>query len=136
MNELTTVNNNFEVSFKQTIKDKFPPTATAIALLVTTEYEGIFRNGGIGTYYRTLSEKLAKKGCHVVLLLCQSQENFGGESTIPAVKHIFSTSECMNVLELQPTHLSVLSQLQDWQWVDYENYCALFFAQCDRQYFS
>lgn len=129
MNELTTVNNNFEVSFKQTIKDKFPPTATAIALLVTTEYEGIFRNGGIGTYYRTLSEKLAKKGCHVVLLLCQSQENFGGESTIPAVKHIFSTSECMNVLELQPTHLSVLSQLQDWQWVDYENYCALFFAQ-------
>ncbi|AFY35399.1 glycosyltransferase [Calothrix sp. PCC 7507] len=121
-------NNNFEVSFKQIIKDKLPPAVTRIALLVTTEYEGIFRNGGIGTYYRTLSERLAAEDFYVVLLLCQSQEKFAGESTIPAVKHIFSTSECMDVLELQPTHLAILSQLQHGEWVDYENYCALFFV--------
>ncbi|MEH2093112.1 glycosyltransferase [Nostoc sp.] len=121
--------NNFEVSFKQTRKDKLPPVVTRIALLVTTEYEGIFRNGGIGTYYRTLSERLAAEDFYVVLLLCQSQKKFDGESTIPAVKHIFSTSECMDVLELQPTHLAILSQLQDGEWVDYESYCALFFAQ-------
>ncbi|RCJ32572.1 glycosyltransferase [Nostoc punctiforme NIES-2108] len=121
--------NNFEVSFKQIIKDKLPLAVTRIALLVTTEYEGIFKNGGIGTYYRTLSERLAAEDFYVVLLLCQSQVKFGGESTIPAVKHIFSTSECMDVLELQPTHLAILSQLKDCKWVDYENYCALFFAQ-------
>ncbi|MHC5861759.1 glycosyltransferase [Nostoc sp.] len=120
---------NFEVSFKQRVKDKFPSAVARIALLVTTEYEGIFRNGGIGTYYRTLSEKLAAEDFYVVLLLCQSQVKFGGESTIPALKHIFSTSECMDVLELQPTHLAILSQLQDGEWVDYESYCALFFAQ-------
>ncbi|MHC5828886.1 MAG: glycosyltransferase, partial [Nostoc sp.] len=106
-----------------------PPAVTRIALLVTTEYEGIFRNGGIGTYYRTLSERLAAEDFYVVLLLCQSKDKFGGESTIPALKHIFSTSECMDVLKLQPTHLAILSQLQDGEWVDYENYCALFFAQ-------
>lgn len=129
-------NNSFEVSLKQTIKDKLPPTVARIALLVTTEYEGIFRNGGIGTYYRTLSERLAAEDFYVVLLLCQSQEKFGGESTIPAVKHIFSTSECMDVLELQPTHLAILSQLQDGEWVDYESYCALFFAQAITNTFS
>ncbi|MBN3958897.1 glycosyltransferase family 4 protein [Nostoc sp. NMS8] len=120
---------NFEVRFKQTIKDKLPSAVARIALLVTTEYEGIFRNGGIGTYYRTLSERLAAEDFYVVLLLCQSQEKFAGESTIPAVKHIFSTSECIDVLELQPTHLAILSQLLPWEWVDYESYCALFFAQ-------
>ncbi|MEH2236067.1 glycosyltransferase [Nostoc sp.] len=121
--------NSFEISFKETVKDKFPSAVARIALLVTTEYEGIFRNGGIGTYYRTLSEKLAAEDYYIVLLLCQSQEKFSGDSTLPAVKHIFSTSECMDVLELQPTHLAILSQLQDEELVDYENYCALFFAQ-------
>ncbi|WP_242056582.1 MULTISPECIES: glycosyltransferase family 4 protein [unclassified Nostoc] len=119
----------WEVSFKQIIKDKLPAEVTRIALLVTTEYEGIFRNGGIGTYYRTLSEKLAAEDFYVVLLLCQSQEKFGGESTIHALKHIFSTSECQDVIELQPTHLAILSQFKNWEWIDYDNYCALFFAQ-------
>ncbi|MEH2283909.1 MAG: glycosyltransferase [Nostoc sp.] len=128
--------NSFEVSFKQIIKEKLPLAVARIALLVTTEYEGIFRNGGIGTYYRTLSERLAAEDFYVVLLLCQSQVKFGGESTIPALKHIFSTSECMDVLELQPTHLAILSQLQDGEWVDYDSYCALFFAQAIATTFS
>jgi hypothetical protein len=121
--------NSFGVTFKQSLIEKIPQSAQRVALLVTPEYEGISKNGGIGTYYRTLSEKLAAEDYYIVLLLCQSQEKFGGESTIPALKHIFSTSECRDVLELQPTHLATLSQLKEWEWVDYENYCALFFAQ-------
>jgi len=120
--------NGFEVVFKEGIIKEIPSSAKRVALLVTPEYEGIFRNGGIGTYYRTLSERLAED-FYVILLLCQSQGSYDGESTIPALKHIFSTKKCEKVLELQPTHLAMLSQLQEWKWIDRENYCALFFAQ-------
>ncbi|HIK18853.1 MAG TPA: glycosyltransferase family 4 protein [Leptolyngbyaceae cyanobacterium M33_DOE_097] len=120
---------SFEVRFKQRLLEQFPKTMNRVALLVTSEYEGIFRNGGIGTYYRTLSEKLTAEGWYVVLLLCQSQEIFGGESHLSTVKHVFSTSECQDVLELQPMHSTILSQFKEWEWVDRENYCALFFAQ-------
>jgi glycosyltransferase involved in cell wall biosynthesis len=119
----------FEVCFNPKLLAQFPKVAHRVALLVTSEYEGIFRNGGIGTYYRALSDKLTAEGWYVVLLLCQSQEKFGGESHLPALKHIFSTSECQDVLALQPMHLNILSQFQEWEWVDRENYCALFFAQ-------
>lgn len=121
--------NDSEVAFKQGIVKEIPSSVKRVALLVTPEYEGIFRNGGIGTYYRTLSERLAAEGFYVVVLLCQSQERFGGALTISEIKHIFSTKECQDVLELQPTHLAMLSQSQEWEWVDRENYCALFFAQ-------
>lgn len=120
---------SFQVGFKQRLLEQFPKTVYRVALLVTSEYEGIFRNGGIGTYYRTLSEKLAAEGWYVILLLCQNQEQFGGKSHLPALKHIFSSSECRDVLELQPMHLAILSQFREWEWVDRENYCALFFAQ-------
>lgn len=48
-----------EVAFKSGILKDISQSAKRVALLVTPEYEGIFRNGGIGTYYRTLSERLA-----------------------------------------------------------------------------
>lgn len=121
--------NAFEVAFKQNTIQEIPASVKRVALLVTSEYEGIFRNGGIGTYYKTLSERLVTQGFYVVLLLCQSESKFAGESTIPVLKHIFSTWECEKVLKLQPTHLAILSQLQEWKWVDRESYCALFFAQ-------
>jgi len=81
----------FGVVFKQDFIREIPLSVKRVALLVTSEYEGIFRNGGIGTYYRNLSERLATEDFYVILLLCQSQESFGGKSIIPALKHIFST---------------------------------------------
>jgi len=120
---------NFEISFKQGVLEESPSSIKKVALLVTPEYEDIFRNGGIGTYYCTLSERLAAEDFYVILLLCQSQETFAGKSMIPGLKHMFLTRECQDILELQPTHLAILSQLQEWEWVEYENYCALFFAQ-------
>lgn len=131
LSKKTSINctNSFAVSFNQRLRKKFPQSVARIALLVTPEYEGIFRNGGIGSYYRTLSEKLAAENWYVILLLCQSQEKFSGESHIPALKHIFSSSECQQLLELQPFHSATLSQCQKLDWVEYENYCALFFTE-------
>lgn len=128
--------NSFAVRFNQRLREKFPQSVARIALLVTPEYEGIFRNGGIGSYYRTLSEKLVAENWYVILLLCQSQEKFGGESHIPVLKHIFSSSECQQLLELKPFHSAILSRYQDSDWVEYENYCALFFTQAIVSAFS
>ena len=118
-----------EVVFKRGTGKTIPPTVKRVALLVTPEYEGIFRNGGIGSYYRTLSEKLAAADFYVVLLLSQSKERYAGESTIPPINQIFSLSECEEVLELPSTHSAILSQFREWEWVGYENYSALFFTQ-------
>lgn len=100
-----------------------------IALLITPEYEGIFRNGGIGTYYRTLSQNLSKAGLYVILLVCRSEKVFGGVSSIPELQHVFSIGECETVLELLSVQTTILRQLQTWQWIEYESYCSLFFVQ-------
>ena len=68
-----------------------------------------FRNGGIGTYYRRLAEQLTAEGWHVILLLTWTEKGFGGESELAAVKHIFSTFETEQVLNLQPLHLRMRS---------------------------
>lgn len=124
---------------RATLRDRFAPSSpqfavnlscsSQIALLVTPEYEGIFRNGGIGTYYTTLSRKLAASGWSVVLLLCQTSEQFGGQSDIPHICHIFSTTAAEQVLKLQPLHAAVLAQFKSWQWVESDSYRSLLFTQ-------
>jgi hypothetical protein len=47
----------FRVTFKQSCI-KATPAGESVALLVTSEYEGIFRTGGIGTYYGGLLYKV------------------------------------------------------------------------------
>ena len=97
-------------------------------MLVTNEYEGLFRNGGIGTYYRKLSEQLTAEGWHVLLLLTWTEKRYAGESEFPAVKHIFSASELDDVLNLQPVHFRALAvKGQDEH--AYQSMCCLMFTQ-------
>ncbi|MDY6782545.1 MAG: glycosyltransferase [Cyanobacteriota bacterium] len=117
-----------KVCFKQPLVPEPSPKPTRVALLVTTEYEGISRNGGIGTYYRTLSEKLTAAGFYTILLLSQTTQKFQGQSNYTALKHIFSTQECREVLKLPPPQERLLLQFHEWQWVERDNYCALFWA--------
>jgi glycosyltransferase involved in cell wall biosynthesis len=99
-----------------------------IALLVSSEYEGIFHNGGVGTHYRTLSQQLAEDGWNVILLLTYTDRTFGGRSELAAVKHVFSTKEVRDVLELQSVHDCLLTESRN-DYYDYEGLCSLFFAQ-------
>ena len=85
------------------------------------------KTGGIGTYYRTLSEKLTESGWYVILLVCSTDEEFGGKSHLAAVQHIFSTHEIKQVLNLQPVHLHILANVVSS--FDYESFCCLFFTQ-------
>jgi O-antigen biosynthesis protein len=122
-------NKNFEISFRTEFANLFQQAnPEKVALLVTCEYEGIFKNGGVGTYYRTLSDRLADDNWYVILLLFFADERFHGSSTFPALKHIFSTTEVAEVLNLQPIHLELLEEAES-DIFDLESFRACLFTQ-------
>lgn len=129
--------NPFDVKFQSGCCEALPQSSDPIAILVTSEYEGIFKNGGIGTYYKTLSEKLATtdENFKIILILCQTQKKFQGKSTLPHVSHIFSVNEVGDCLELQSVHFGILSQFKKWEWVESESYKVLFLIQAIASHF-
>lgn len=120
---------NFAISLKHEFSQALHQAAPKrVALLTTCEYEGIYRNGGIGTYYQTLSERLAEGNWYVILLLFCVQDKFLGGSSFPAVQHIFSTQALEEVLNLQPIHLNLLAEVKHDP-REYESLCCLLFTQ-------
>ena len=120
---------SFEVSFRPGLQERLRgEKPDRVAFLVSSEYEGIFHNGGVGTHYRTLSQRLAEDGWHVILLLTYTSEAFGGRSEQAAVKHVFSTKDVGEVLNLKPIHERLLHG-NPHDPFDHEGLCALFFAQ-------
>lgn len=123
---------NAQVSFKPAFLEKFNQANQKIAVLVSNEFEGFSRNGGIGTYTTTLSQKLIADGWTVILLLCQTESEFQGEPTFGAVHHVFSTAKVLQVLNLQPIHHQILLTTQQSDIAnsfDYQSFCCLFFLQ-------
>jgi glycosyltransferase involved in cell wall biosynthesis len=121
-----------QVQFQPQLQPNFNAAAQKVAILATSEFEGFYKNGGIGTYYQALSQHLAADGWSIILLLCQNDTEFGGKSQLPNLQHIFSTGEVDKVLNLQPIHRAILAQSQEQtiaQWFDYESFCCLFFTQ-------
>lgn len=123
---------NAQVSFKPAFLEKFNQANQKIAVLVSNEFEGFSKNGGIGTYYTALSQKLVIDGWTVILLLCQTETEFQGESIFGEVDHVFSTAEATQVLTLQPIHQQILFTTQQNDLdksFDYQSFCCLFFLQ-------
>jgi thioesterase domain-containing protein/ectoine hydroxylase-related dioxygenase (phytanoyl-CoA dioxygenase family)/glycosyltransferase involved in cell wall biosynthesis len=121
-----------QISFKPEFSAKFNPSAQKIAVLVSNEFEGFSKNGGIGTYTTTLSQKLVADGWTVILLLCQAETQFQGEPTFGEVHHVFSTHETAQVLTLKPIHQQILTQTQQNDLAnsfDHQSFCCLFFIQ-------
>ncbi|QIR37180.1 glycosyltransferase [Tolypothrix sp. PCC 7910] len=130
---------NFEINFKPQLLEKLNSSPQKVAILVSNEFEGFSRNGGIGTYYTTLSQKLKSDGWYVILLLCQTETDFQGEASFPNVDCVFSTHEIEQVLNLQPIHHQILSTTQQDKIsnsFDYENFSCLFFTQAVVNTFS
>jgi glycosyltransferase involved in cell wall biosynthesis len=101
----------FDVSFAPQLRRELGRVdPEQVALLVSSEFEGIYRNGGIGTFYKALSEQLADDGWYVILLLTYTDRVFGGRSTLSSINHIFSTSETERVLSLRAIHKQLLEQ--------------------------
>lgn len=120
-----------QISFQRTVEDRFDRSAQKIAVFATNEFEGFSKNGGIGTYYTTLSQKLADDGWCVILLLCQSDHDYGGQPYPPHLDHIFSTGEVDRILNLQPIHQAILAQskIGSNPWFDLESWRCSFLIQ-------
>ncbi|QLE45949.1 glycosyltransferase (plasmid) [Nostoc sp. C052] len=123
---------NFEINFQPQFLEKLNLLSQKVAILVSNEFEGFSQNGGIGTYYTTLSQKLKSDGWYVILLLCQTETDFQGEPSFADVDCVFSTHEIKQVLNLQLIHHQILSTTQQdaiGNSFDYESFCCLFFTQ-------
>jgi O-antigen biosynthesis protein len=119
-----------EVHFKPGVT--IPADSQKIAVLATNEFEGFSKNGGIGSYYATLSQHLAANGWCVILLLCQNEETLGKDVHPPSVHHVFSTQKIDQILDLQPIHQTILTQFHQAtveRWFDEESFRCAFFMQ-------
>lgn len=118
------------IYFKQKILSQFEgEDYSNIVLLISNEYEGFSRNGGIGTYYTSLSQKLAEAGWKVILILCQSEDKYEGKSHIPALKHIFSIEEIEDVLTLSMEHKSILLEAKPDYYFKYQSVGSWLYSQ-------
>jgi hypothetical protein len=128
--------NHLEISFKPEFADPFQQThPQKVAVLATSEYEGIFKNGGIGTHYKTLSDQLSQDGWYVILVLCQTAETFGGKSSIPSVNQVFANHEAPQILNLQPVHLAALDAMAH-SYMDYQSYACFLWIQAIAHQFN
>lgn len=126
----TNIDKKYQISFKQKIAEKLGSIESEnIALLITNEYEGFSRNGGIGTYYTSLSQKLDQGGWCVILILCQSEEIYGGKSDIPALDFVFSTGEAAEVLNLNNEQKLILNESKNDFYFKYQSVSSWLFTQ-------
>jgi hypothetical protein len=79
-----------------------------IALLLSTEYEGIYRNGGIGTYYRELSRIFRERGWFTVLLNLGPRPT-DGPAELPHLDRIFHADEFGAFMELNHANERLLT---------------------------
>jgi hypothetical protein len=120
----------FQISWKNKFIDDFKNTnSDKIAVLISNEYEGFSRNGGIGTYYTTLSQKLAADGWLVWLIFCQGKEKFGGKSNVSALRYVFSNAEIEDVLNLSQYHLYLLAEAKQDYYFQYQSIASFFYVQ-------
>lgn len=133
--QVNTLDKSNIITFKSKVSELLPnSTPNRIAVLPTTEYEGIFRNGGIGTYYKNLATRLHSQGWYVILILGDFDSNYVGESDLREIKNIFSTNQIDKTLNLSSSHQLILAQIQD-QWVNKLGYSCLFFLEAILNYF-
>ena len=126
-----------QVLISKTLLNDLPvATEEKVAILVTSEFEGIFKNGGIGTYYRTLSHKLTEEGWKIILVLFKEPDAFNGKSTLSHIKTIVSANCIDRLILLTDFHQLILSQFTHWDWVKRESYLILFFIQALCNYFN
>lgn len=92
------------IRFKPAIAKALDPArGRNIALLLSTEYEGIYRNGGIGTYYREISRIFRDHGWVTILLNLGSRPK-GAVPDLPFLDHVFHADELGDFMELGPVN--------------------------------
>lgn len=97
------------VRFKAAIEASLEPARDRnIALLLSSEYEGIYRNGGIGTYYREISRLFRQRGWFTILLNL-SPRPIGGLPPLSHLDRVFHGQDLAELLELSKANALLLS---------------------------
>jgi Methyltransferase domain len=126
-----------DIIFKSKVKSIFYHSKPKkIAVLPTLEYEGIFKNGGVGTYYKNLARSLAAKGWYVIVYLPNTEEKYAGKSDFLEVSNVFSNQDLQDILVLDKIHISLLEECRQKDWWNYLSISSLFFVQALTKYFQ
>lgn len=80
-----------------------------IALLLSMEYEGIYHNGGIGTYYREISRLFRRQGWFTMLLDLSSRAPAHPAVDLPDLQRVFRAAELETFLLLEEEARGMLS---------------------------
>lgn len=84
-----------------------------LAVLLTTEFEGIGQNGGVGTYYRELAAKLNASGWNTILVIIAGFLHVNQTPKELGVTSIFDLAEITKILTLSHLHQTMRAELQD-----------------------
>jgi hypothetical protein len=79
-----------------------------IALLLSMEFEGLYRNGGIGTYYRELSQIFHQRGWFTVLLNLSHYPTPEAMPPLPGLDCVFQVAEFEKFMELNQANRRLL----------------------------
>jgi glycosyltransferase involved in cell wall biosynthesis len=79
-----------------------------LGVLLSTEYEGLGRNGGVGTYYRELASALSSAGWTTLLVLLGGFLRDDHHVPPASVDGIIDLTQVGELLDLQPVHRAML----------------------------
>jgi glycosyltransferase involved in cell wall biosynthesis len=130
---------DFKAALQPRFVEKINISTQKIAVLVGNEFEGLTHNGGIGTYYANLSQKLAADGWTVILLLCQANLEQQEKCQFDHIVQVVSVGQIPELLILQPLHQHILNAAQRdhvSRSFSYHSICCLFFIQALEAAFS
>lgn len=81
-----------------------PRKGQPIAVLLTTEFEGIGKNGGVGTYYKELSHRLSRADWPVILVIIGGYLRVNCSPKSVDASCILDISYINRILYLEPLH--------------------------------
>jgi hypothetical protein len=86
-----------------------PARGRDIAILLSTEFEGLYRNGGIGTYYRELNRVLRGAGWYTILFDLNYEPVTGAGSAALGLDHLLCADDFDRILDLDHVHACMLA---------------------------
>ncbi len=86
-----------------------PARGRDIAILLSSEFEGLYRNGGIGTYYRELNRVLRAAGWFTILFDLHHEAAPGNSAGTLGLDHLLFAADFARILDLDHVHEGMLA---------------------------
>jgi len=104
----------YSLRFRSHFLSELPPVSSnKIALLLTTEFEGLGKNGGVGTYYKELCAKLFEAEWQVVVVMIGGFLEIKSADCPYGARTLVDLTDIESVVELQPIHRRMRASLRE-----------------------